>query len=827
MTRTRALSAPILVALLGASAFAACSANQDGRASNGSGGNGAAEGGAGAGGGSAGAGGGLFDASTGGKCNTSADCDGALCISGVCCDSAAAVCGSTCCTGGTVCLFDKCVTPGKTCHTAGDCSPGEYCETGLGDQPGDGGAEAGPSDAGADGPVCTQPLPLAGKCLPLPPVCDDDAGATDGGCIAKCEYHPPVGQLDAVVKWQWGPTATTKANFTDVWATPTVGRVYDGNCDGQVDELDAPNVVFVSGKSLNATTGLGVNCNNGATGTPIACQTGVLRLLDGRTGAEIWSLAKASPSSSGFAGLSVALGDIDGDTRMDIVAVTGEGYVVLVDANGNVVRTSDKPVPTDGSFGWGGGVAIADMDGDGSPEIAYGRTVFSTTNGAITLKFTGTGGVGPNAHEALSTFADVDGAADGHLELVAGNTVYEADGSILWQRSDIGDGFPAIGDFDGDDLPDVVVVTGGKVYVLQGATGQTELGPLTLPGTGFGGPPTVADFDGDGKPEIGIAQATYYAMLKPDYANTKIDIVWQTQNHDLSSSVTGSSVFDFEGDGRAEVVYADECFLWVFDGQTGAVRYATPHTSWTGTEASVVADVDGDGRAEMLMVSNSADPSANGWKCMDANGTPVTMNGATWVKGPAVGSSYRGITVFGDKASSWVGTRTLWNEHTYHVSNICDDRDTACDPPNVYGSLPKTEKKNWSVPWLNDFRQNVQDKGLFDAPDATVSLAVDCTDPVLAHVSVRNAGLAALPAGVNVGVFVRKNGVDTQVAQTATTHALFPGQTEKLDVALPSGQAQKSDSFVAKIVVDPNNVTFHECRDDNDESNVATASCPH
>jgi hypothetical protein len=54
-----------------------------------------------------------------------------------------------------------------------------------------------------------------------------------------------------------------------------------------------------------------------------------------------------------------------------------------------------------------------------------------------------------------------------------------------------------------------------------------------------------------------------------------IDVVWQVQNHDLSSSVTGSSVFDFEGDGKAEVIYADECFLWVFDGQTGAVRFAT------------------------------------------------------------------------------------------------------------------------------------------------------------------------------------------------------------------------------------------------------------
>ena len=122
--------------------------------------------------------------------------------------------------------------------------------------------------------------------------------------------------------------------------------------------------------------------------------------------------------------------------------------------------------------------------------------------------------------------------------------------------------------------------------------------------------------------------ATFYSMLKPNYTTKKIDVVWQTPNHDLSSSVTGSTVFDFEGDGKAEVIYGDECFLWVFNGTNGAVRFATPHTSFTGTEASLVADVDGDGRAEIVMVTNGASPVT--WGCLSGANVPTTVNGVTW-----------------------------------------------------------------------------------------------------------------------------------------------------------------------------------------------------
>ncbi len=163
----------------------------------------------------------------------------------------------------------------------------------------------------------------------------------------------------------------------------------------------------------------------------------------------------------------------------------------------------------------------------------------------------------------------------------------------------------------------------------------------------------------------------------------------------LSSSVTGSTVFDFSGAGRASVVYGDECFMWVFDGPTGDVLFSAPHMSFTGTEASIVADVDGDGHSEIVMVSNGVSPV--GWQCLSADGgVPTVVNG---VRGPRAPSRTRAIGVSPSTATPPTrgsGTRTLWNEHTYHVSNICDDLDHACAPPNVYGSIPKAETENWT-----------------------------------------------------------------------------------------------------------------------------------
>jgi len=645
-----------------------------------------------------------------------------------------------------------------------------------------------------------------GACFPLPATCEDEP--TNPDCIEECEYFPEQGKLNATIKWQWGHQNMPRefSGKADVWSTPTVARIYDANCDGRVDLADPPNIVFVSADAN------GANCNKGSGN---ACRSGVLRVLDGRRGSELFSVAKAFKGSTGFAGISVALGDVDNDQSIEIVALTGEGRFAIVDSRGDVELVGEESVFIDNpkSFGWGGGIALGDMNNDGQVEMAFGGSVFTLKDGKIKLLFHGSAGTGGESSRSLSYFADLDG--DGGLELIAGTTAYSYDGSVFWDAG-LFDGFTAVADFDKDSKPEVVLVGGGKLYVLNGETGERILGPHNIPGNGNGGSPTIADFDGDGELEVGVAMSNYYSMMKPDFSSMKVVNMWSTQNHDNSSSVTGSSVFDFEGDGKAEVVYMDECFVWVYDGLSGDVLFTANSQSFTATETPIVADVDADGHAELVVVHNGANP--NVWTCSHHKGHDKYP---AW--NPPVAGNYQGVTVYGDAANSWVSTRTLWNQHSYSVSNICDPRDGACGDDSYYGQIPKVRKRNWELPWLNNFRQNVQDKAVHNAPDAIVSLEASCSEIVELSVRVRNAGLAVLPAGVSVRLFRSED--DFIVGEYVTQGALFPGQTEKGVVVTDPEEADMEDFFYAEIIVDPAVPLFKECRTENNRSRDVQAVC--
>ena len=553
-----------------------------------------------------------------------------------------------------------------------------------------------------------------------------------------CTFLPPAGAFRPVVEWRWSGSSTLP-DFDQVVMAPIV---IDLDLDG------IPEVVFSSFDRRDRDG-----------------RRAIVRAVRGDTGEELWASDPADGFLHGMAGL--AAGDLDGDGRPEIVGVSQDGlHAIAFDAGGGVHWTSaELSLPISQAQ-----PALADLDHDGRPEIIVSSVVLEHDG---TECWAGPLGRGRNRYPPVPIVADLDG--DGRPEIVAGHTAYRADGGVLWHRPDLADGFNAVADFDLDQRPEVVLVTEGRVSLLRGHDGATVWGPKYMPSptsTNNGGPPVVADMDGDGRPEIGVAGGTHYVAFGADGTER-----WRARITDMTSNRTASSVFDFDGDGAAEVVMRDERNLWIFRGADGAVlwRMATP--SATTVELPVIADVDADGNAEIVNVSNN-----------------FFVGGDT------------GVTVFGDADDHWVPTRPLWNQHSYHITNVADD-----------GSIPRHETPGWAV--ANGYRINVAGGGRSDAaPDITAGGlgARTGADGVVLSARLGNAGALTTPSNLRVAFMRERPGDPALMLGVARVRdRLTPGQWT--DVEITISDALEADDTIRVAADDdgPGVGASHECDEAN------------
>lgn len=663
-------------------------------------------------------------------------CEGE-CIEGVCCPLPQS-CSDICCGQTEVCSFQQCVVPGQECVDATECPDGNYCEYSLG-EPGEGGGGMGMCQGGF--------TPATGRCLPEPPACPDGVEPTEGeniDCLPQCEVIPET-SFNPVLKYHW--------NFGDSMMTPIVVPLDDDNCDLVVDERDIPEIVF--------STFEGSNYNGEGTLHAIS-------IVDGMV-VDKWS---ASPLTDAVhPGRSIAGGNIDGTAGNEIVTCTSTGRVRAFDHDGAELWVSES---TAGCFM----PSIADIDQDGTVEIIVEAAIIDGATGMTEATYPGQFSV---------VTSDVDG--DGQLEVVGPRYAFDPDGTMV---ADVGlsGSHAAVADFNGDGTGEIAVIDtsthtlylwrvnpampNGAEIIRQGININGVL-PACSGDTG-GGPPTIADFNGDGTPDVGVAAGVGYAvfdgadLLNPAIANEDT-LMWLTPAQDCSSRRTGSSVFDFDGNGSAEVVYGDEQYLRIYDGATGVIVLQECNTTGTLEEYPVVADVDNDGHADIVIISNSYHS----------------------IVCPDDGSQQSGLRVFGD--DQWVRTRRIWNQHPYHVTNIEED-----------GSVPVAETTNWSVDRLNNFRQNVQPEGEFSAPDLVATVIGICSpDEFGAIARVRNLGRAAVPAGVPVGFYEGDPTAGGSLLGTlSTTKILYPAEAQDLTLIVedPAPELMLGNSEVWVVVDD-------------------------
>lgn len=700
--------------------------------------------------------------STGSEGPCGGACEDEVCIDGECCGVESA-CDEVCCGETEVCSFAQCVTPGPECVDAADCPEGDYCEYSLGE----------PASGEGEGACQAGVTPATGRCLAEPPQCPDGVvpQGDDIDCLPACEVIPEP-SFSPQLKYHW--------DLGDSMMAPVVVQLDDDNCDTVVDERDIPEIAFT-------TFDGGLFRVDGT--------LHVISIIDG-TPVEKWSAHPVDVQIN--PGRSMAAGNIDGVPGNELVVCLTNGGARAYTAEGAVLWTSDY---VGGCFM----PSIADLDQDGAAEVVLQNGIVSGATGSTTAVYTAAGG------ESGVVTSDVDG--DGELEVVGPNAAFDSEGTQIAMAALSGT-HPAVADFDGDGAAEVAVIDysthslaiwrvdplapTGATIIRSGININGDLGSCS--GGDGGGPPTIADFNGDGVPDIGVAAGVGYAvfdgaeLLNPAVVDVDT-LMWIVPAADCSSRQTGSSVFDFDGDGSAEVVYADEHFLRIYDGPTGDVLFETCNTTGTLWEYPLVADVDNDGHADIVVVSNDYSP----------------------IFCPLDDSQQQGVRVFGDQEGKWVRTRAIWNQHAYHVTNVEEN-----------GDIPSVEVANWTVPGLNNFRQNVQPQGEFSAPDLVASLRPICTPGEYGiAVTVRNIGRAAVPAGVPVTFYAGDPaGGGAMLGVLETTNVLYPAQGELLELTIEGASQDLRDGTVeAFVTVDEASPvhTWKECRTDN---NTAFAAVP-
>ncbi len=346
--------------------------------------------------------------------------------------------------------------------------------------------------------------------------------------------------------------------------------------------------------------------------------------------------AAGSPFAVGaFNPGSVAVADVNGDGRPDIVTANGgsDNVTVLL---GNGAGSFAPAVGSPFAVGTGGGaVAVADVNGDGRPDIV---TVNSESSNATVLLGSGAGSFAPATGSPFAVgtrpfsvaVADVNG--DGRPDIVTANYDFSGGVTVLLGNGD-GSFAPAAGspfaapnpvsvavaDVNGDGRPDIVTGNFNTVTVLLGQVGGGFAPAASSPfaaGMGYESV-AVADVNGDGRPDIVIASNNATATTGLLGSVT----VLLGNGAGSFAPAAGSpitvgrypqsvAVADVNEDGRPDILIAgfdnDVTVLLGNGGGTFAPAAGSPFAVGTTPVSIAVADVNGDGRPDIVTANSTS-----------------------------------------------------------------------------------------------------------------------------------------------------------------------------------------------------------------------------
>jgi hypothetical protein len=354
--------------------------------------------------------------------------------------------------------------------------------------------------------------------------------------------------------------------------------------------------------------------------------------------------------TSAKAAQAVAVADLNGDGKLDLVAAHGadEGdlrrlrlvSVLMGRGEGRFKPSHAYPTgqPGDELGAWS--IAVGDVTGDGKPDIATGNPGAKSVS---VLANSGRGAFEPPANYPLNRepwdIAIADLNADGMLDIATANpnTV-----SVLLNRGDgtFGDkvdylagrntwGF-AVGDLNGDRKPDIVTANNNRssVSVLVNR-GDGSFGANVDYPTGPG-PRTIAmgDVNHDGKPDVVTANGTTSPVGNDDWVDSvsvligrgdgtlrvKRDYRHEGAQGQYRLEFVSIRIGDMDGDRKPDLITADAGGDYTFsvfrNRGNGTFRRSHFDYGWSdstgesvglGSEAVALGDVNADRKLDVVV----------------------------------------------------------------------------------------------------------------------------------------------------------------------------------------------------------------------------------
>jgi len=320
--------------------------------------------------------------------------------------------------------------------------------------------------------------------------------------------------------------------------------------------------------------------------------------------------------TTGYGPYSVALGDVNGDHRLDaVVANAFSSSVSVLIGNGDGTFQSQVQYPTDASPV---AVGLADLNGDGKLDLV----VESSTGTVSVLLGNGDGTfqphvdypTGPGPYKEIA-IADLNG--DGYLDVVVPDLnnfgpgfvaviLGNGDGTLqppVEYPTGVGDVGVAVGDFNGDGKLDVATANASDptVSVLLG-NGDGTFRPhvdYPLPTSAYS--VAVGDFNADGKLDLvlstGGAGAAVYVLLGNGDGTFQPAVQYATSGNPVQVVVA-----DFNADGKLDVAVstgADTVSVLLGNGDGTFQRHVDFPIGPYGY-ALDAADLDGDGTVDVV-----------------------------------------------------------------------------------------------------------------------------------------------------------------------------------------------------------------------------------